>query len=365
MRRGVALFLALALLPGCSSMLEREYLSVTAHVNQTVLADDPSILRAENYQGLVNGLLYFVSQGLETGTIRLTKYAGDPEADLAAACAEVQEEDPLGAYALDGIEAECSLIVSYYECSLSFSYRRTPEQLSQVRTVSGSSAIRTGLAQALTAYEPEVALRISSYYGDENTLLTLLDEAYQSIGLAALGMPQVELTLYPQVTGGSQRIAELIFTYPHSLRELRRQAADNTKTAQSLSSQSYASEEEAALRFARSLHYNPEGPSSTYEALSGAGADSLGVALACQALCSGYGLPCLLVSGSREGVPHHWNLVQVDGVYRHLDASADEPALCGDNQMEGFDWDASRYPASPGNDMETLFSGMEDDAQNP
>jgi len=347
MRRVMALILSLTLLSGCASMLEREYVSVTAHVNQTVLADDPSILRAENYQGLVNGVLYFVSQGMESGTIRLTKYTGDPEVDLAAACTEVREEDPLGSYAVEDIEYTCSLIVSYYECSFSLSYRRTMEQVERIRTVSGSSAIREELAQALSAHAPEVALRTSSYYAEEEAILALLSEAYQSIGLAALGMPQAELALYPQLGGGSQRIAELVFSYPDDAAGLDRQYQDNVQTAEKLAARGYPSDGEAALAFAQAVTYAPDGPSSTYAALSGAGADSLGVALAYQAVCAQYGLPCRLVSGTRDGAAHHWNLVQVDGVWRHMDAAAPEAALLGDSRMEGYEWDRDSCPPCP------------------
>lgn len=215
MRRASALLLALSLLlSGCTSMLEVDHLSASPHVNQAVIADDPSVLRAENYQGLVNGVLYFVSQGMDSGTIRLTKYTGDPELDLAAACAEVQAEDPLGAYALAGIEYTYNLIISYYECDFSFAYRRTAEQLDALRTVSGSSAIREELARTMEARQPELALRISSYYAQEETLRTLLEEAWQSLDPAAPNTPQAEMTFYPQLDSGSQRIVELMFTYP-------------------------------------------------------------------------------------------------------------------------------------------------------
>ena len=51
------------LLTGCSSILEREYRSVSRHVSQTSDADDTSALRVENYSDLVNSVLYFVSAG--------------------------------------------------------------------------------------------------------------------------------------------------------------------------------------------------------------------------------------------------------------------------------------------------------------
>ena len=45
------------LLSGCSSMLARDYASVTAHNMAQTAEGDPSVLRADSYQELVNALL--------------------------------------------------------------------------------------------------------------------------------------------------------------------------------------------------------------------------------------------------------------------------------------------------------------------
>ena len=349
MRSILALAVCLALLSGCSAMLEGDRLLVTDHVNQTVLADDPSVLRAENYQGLVNGVLYFVSQGMDTGTIQLAKYTGAPQADLAAVCEEVQQEDPLGCYALEQVDYEYSRVLSYYECTFRFTYRRTPEQLQALRSPSGSPGIRQELARALSAHQSSAALRISGYYAQEDTLHTLLEQAYQSIGPAALGFPQVEMIFYPQMANQSQQyIVELIFSYPLEAAELARQQQEVTAAIQEQAAVIRPTQGEAALAFARQLHYDPAGLSSVHAALLGSGGDSLGVALALQSLCQAYGLDCQLVSGTRNGGTHFWNIVRTEGVYRHLDASSDDPQLLRDSQMAGYRWEAADYPACPG-----------------
>ena len=349
MRRSMLLLLTLALcLTGCTSMLEGDHLSANPHVNQTVVSNDPSVLRAENYQGLVNGLLYFVSQGMESGTIRLTKYTGDPELDLASVCAEVREEDPLGCYALDNISYHYNLIVSYYECTFSLTYRRTPAQLMALRTVSGASAIREELQQALQTHQSEVALRIPTYYAQEDTLSALLGETYGAIGPAALGMPQVTITLYPQGNStATQRIAELVFTYDQTQAELTRQSQRVIELATQLSSAPYDSPSEAASAFADALTYRPGASSSVYAALSGGGADSLGVALAYQILCAQYGLTCQVIHGTLDHAPHSWNVVEVDRVFRHIDATTQAHPLRSDGEMSGYEWDADAYPACP------------------
>ncbi len=123
-------------------MLNRKYVSMEPHDQFSYAGTGSSVLRAETYQGLVNAIVYLVSQGSEQGVIRLYNYTRDVEADLSSACLEVAKEDPLGAYAVDYIKYDFSRIVSYYEADVHITYRRTAEQIKNVLSVTGSSAIK-------------------------------------------------------------------------------------------------------------------------------------------------------------------------------------------------------------------------------
>ena len=97
--RILALALCLSLLlTGCEAMLHGEYLTVEPHSMLSAAEDDSSVIRVENYQELVSGILSLVSACQEQGVIQLSNYnTRDVEADLTAACLEVSHEDPLGA----------------------------------------------------------------------------------------------------------------------------------------------------------------------------------------------------------------------------------------------------------------------------
>ena len=101
------------LLSGCSSLLARSYTSVTPHSATPPAEGDSSILRVENYQELVNALIYLISLGEEEGTVRMYNYDQDVEQSLSNACLEVVQEDPLGAYSVDFIRYDVTPIVSY------------------------------------------------------------------------------------------------------------------------------------------------------------------------------------------------------------------------------------------------------------
>ena len=80
-RRTLAVLTAAAVLvlTGCSAMLERSFTSVTPHNSAPTAEGDPSVLRADSYQELVNALIYLVNAGAQEGTIRLYL---DPDQEL-------------------------------------------------------------------------------------------------------------------------------------------------------------------------------------------------------------------------------------------------------------------------------------------
>ena len=66
------------------------------------------------------------------------------------------------------------------------------------------------------------------------------------------------------------------------------------------------------------------------------------------AMCRMAGLECMIVSGTRDGVSHYWNIVFYEGAYHHLDLlrCADETGFAAqwDREMVGYVWDYSAYP---------------------
>ena len=70
------------LLSGCSSLLDRPYVMVEPHVERPAVSGDSSTIQVDTYSELVNAVLFFVSQGVEEGTIQLTDYQGEVEEDL-------------------------------------------------------------------------------------------------------------------------------------------------------------------------------------------------------------------------------------------------------------------------------------------
>lgn len=212
------LLLGCLLLSGCHTLMERSYHTVTPHIQFSDEDTNPSILRAETYQGLVSALLHLVGQCKESGVIRLYQYAsltGSASSDVDRACLEVTQEDPLGAYAVDYIKYNVTQTAAYYEVTVSLTYTKTPEELAQVISVTGSTAIAQELRELLPQQPEQVVFRISHFTRADSTETVrqaVLDAYYESQTKTPLPpLVEVQVTLYPNQ--GQQRVAEILLTW--------------------------------------------------------------------------------------------------------------------------------------------------------
>ena len=345
------------LLTGCSSMLERDYLMVSPHNRLPEVADESNAVWASSYTELLTAILGQVTAHQEVGVVRLRSWTSDVQASLDRACEEVSRTDPLGAYAVERISPTYTFVVTYYEATISIDYSHTAEQIAAVTTVTGSGAIRAELRDALAGFVTETAFRVNYLAPDQDAayIRRLIQEAYYDQPLSALGMPTVQVNLYPE--SGSNRVVEVILTYPEDPELLREKSLKLALAVESMAGPYRSglgpailySNLSTALREAMPL---PEGdpapvaPGSTaYAALVEGAADSEGMALAYQALCDQLSLECQVVEGDWNGTHRFWTIVGLNGGHRHVDPSRADGLLLTDAQMAeaGFTWSAD-YP---------------------
>lgn len=360
-----ALVAALALaLTGCASMLERDYASASKHVEYPVSADS-SILQAESYQGLVSAILYFVSEHAPTGVVHLSNYLGDVGADLDEACAEVAEQDPLGAYALNGITHNHTRIVSYYEVTFAFDYAHTAEEVAAIVPATGSQAIFQAVSAALVRFDPVCVLRLSYFTGDEAALLAQTRQAWLNTPLAALAQPEVGVKLYPD--SGTSRVAEFTFTWPGDTEALAARAAQLETAALLLLQELDTPPEDLTAEMLLNaldsrMETGEEGGGTAYDALMEGRADNLGKTLALRLLCQLADLEATAVEGRLNGEARFWLIVSTPEGYRHLDPSAEERPYATDGEFAalGYEWSADRYPDCI--DYEAVSAGETEDS---
>lgn len=159
---------ALLMLAGCS-LLERGYGSVTPHVSSYYESEAGDVLRAENYQDLVNDLLVLIGDYATEGTIWLYHDEGDSEAEQAIeeACQEVQRETPMGSYAVEYITYTVSEDSRLYsELVVSIAYRRSEAQLKSIVHATSVSALNTLLPTAVENGASELVVQVG-YFQDQ------------------------------------------------------------------------------------------------------------------------------------------------------------------------------------------------------
>lgn len=210
MKKRCALLLMLCLLTGCTPLLEREYSTVEPHSSKFWESEAAGTLRAENYQDIVNDLLILIGQHTETATLRLYNVENKTRAAdlLERATVEVQQETPMGAYAVEYITSSSQEQRGYYEVELQIGYRRTLEQIRAVVNATSPSALYTLLDTALEEGRTELAVRLG--YWDQENSQAQVDEALARVreerGL--LERPMWPVLYYP--AGGPVGLIEFL-----------------------------------------------------------------------------------------------------------------------------------------------------------
>ena len=170
--------------------------------------------------------------------------------------------------------------------------------------------------------------------------------------------PQVVVNIFPET--GTSRLVELKFTYQTSrdaLRVMQTQVHTVFESAAMYVS-SYSKETEKFEQlYGFLMNFLVEGDyqletsiTPAYSLLRHGVGDKKAFATVYAAMCREAGLDCQVVTGTRDGDPWVWNLIRVDGAYYHLDllrcSERGYYRTYPDNQMDGYVWDYSAYPAS-------------------
>jgi len=353
-KRLIAAALVLCLvLSGCTSMLERDYVSATRHVEYHA-EDGASVIQAESYQGLVSAILYFVTRHDETGVIHLSNYTGDVAEDLKEACTEILEEDSIGAYALKDIEHEFNRIVSYYEVRLTFDYEHTEAEVREIWAVTSTTTMLSRVREAMGALKEKCAVNVYYLNRDKAALITEIRQIWLDTPLV-LEEPEVRVNLYPEV--GTNQVVECFFSWKD--REgLSARSSMTLAAAKRILEELEPGEEDrnlTPLDLAEALRQRVTvdqemGGGTAYDALVGGTANRRGLTMALKVLCDLEELGTTVVEGRLNGESAWWLIVEdreLD-LHRQLDPNGGEsPEYGWDERFRalGYEWSGERYPA--------------------
>lgn len=213
LKRLAAAVLVLCLLTGCASLLEREYSTAEPHSSKFWESEAADTLRAENYQDVVNDLLILIGQHKEFAVLRLYGFGNELSVaeKLEQAALEIQQETPLGAYAVEFITFGGQSQLDYYEATLQIGYRRTAEQIQAVVSATSPEAVYSLLGSALDNGRPELAVRLG-YWGDDGAakVETAMAQLREERGLTE--SPAWQVCYYPE--NGPVELVEFLLEPP-------------------------------------------------------------------------------------------------------------------------------------------------------
>lgn len=339
------------LLSGCGWM-DGSYVSVTPHVvTRDQEADDN--IQISTYSQLRSALTDMVDGGVTHGLFSLVDYPQERIAsDMTMAESYIMWSYPIGAYAVEELTYEYGSGGAQNVLSVEITFRHGKTEINRIQTVRGISGAQSAIAAALRQCGSSLVLQITNYTPTD--FVQLVADYAAEYPQSVMETPQVSCEIYP--SSGDVRVVELYFTYQTNRESLR--AMQSNVLPIFSSAQLYVSGEAEALTKYNQLYtflterfdYTIETSiTPAYSLLCHGVGDSRAFAQVYAAMCRQVGLSCQVVSGTREGESHFWNIIQDGESYYHVDLlrSMEEGAYVQltDAQMQGYVWDYSAYPA--------------------
>ena len=352
-RRLIALALVLALmLSGCSWM-DGSYVSVTPHQVGIGQTDRGNASPVRNYTELRGALVGLIDSGAVEGLFSLAEYPRtDVIRDMDRAVEYAMGAYPVGAYAVESIDYDFGTGLGASALSVDIKYRRSREQIGLIRTVRWISGARKEVESALDECLDTLVLQVTGYQeADYNAIIR--DYALRNPD-KVLEIPGVTVRVYPD--RGDIRVVELSFHY-RTERETLRKMRDQVQPVFSSAVLYVTGQASDRTKFSQ-LHtflterfdYKIETTvTPAYSLLCQGVGDSQAFAQVYAVMCSRIGLEAQIVSGTKEGASHWWNLVKIDDGWYHVDLLGSKRfETLTDDLMSGYEWDRGSYPAATG-----------------
>ena len=354
------LFFALSLLLGGCGWLNGSFVSVTPHEAPKQVAHADTITAA-NYKDFLAALKQLVAAGTEVAAIHVEEYPEKAlEAGIRRAVYTVMHNDPIGAYAVEDIQYEIGSSSGLPAVSITVSYRHNSTELQRIRRAAGITQARSITANALESYEAGIVLLVGQY--EDTDFSQFVQDYAREHPETIMEVPQVTQALYGT---GESRVVELIFSYQTSRDSLRRMQTQVKPVFESAvlyvsgDGDDYQKFSQLYAFLMERFDYKLETSiTPSYSLLRHGIGDSRAFAQVYAAMCRDAGLTCMTVTGTRDGEPWTWNIILDGEEYYHVDllrcSERGKYRELTDEEMEGYVWDYSDYPACTGKPVPEL-----------
>ena len=337
------------MLSGCS-WLDGSYVSVTPHQEQTVSVRNEN-LTASNYDELLAVLESVIAKGTESCVINAVNYDSYLlSLNMENAVQRVRKIYPIGAYAVESLEYEIGSNSGKTAIAVEITYQHNRTELRQIQTVADVESARNLLGQSLENYDAMLVVQLEQY--EETDFYQMVQDYAMEHPQSVMETPAVAWEVYGI---GNARLVELTFTYQTSrdaLRTMQTQVQPVFDSAalyvsgEGTQNQKYS--QLYSFLMERFDYVQETSITPAYSLLRHGVGDSRAFATVYAAMCRTAGLECQVVTGTRDGEPWTWNIVQDKDTYYHVDLlrcdEQDSFSAMTDNEMSGYVWDYSAYP---------------------
>lgn len=351
----VVLCFLLEAMSGCG-WIQNEYRVVAEHKEppvQTETETEPVIPMASDISSLSSVILDFVYEGSAQNLIDVTMFYGDVRLDIATVMARLAVE-PVYAYAVDYTDYEVVEEDGTVYLKINMVYRRSAEEIAAIVYARDMDRAKSLICTALNNFDVAITMKIAGFSNIDYAAYVL--QYCLENPCRVVEIPEVTVTVYPD--SGPTRIVEMHFGYENSRDDMRTMLQNVSTVCVSAGAYVHSADDDPQ-RLERLCEYLV----TRNEYQTADGTLTPAYSLLCQELASDAGfasvlyytakradLECYLVSGTKDDQPYCWNIVNVDGKYRHIDLMAQwqngetTPILYADADMEGYQWDTAAYP---------------------
>ena len=349
------------LLTGCGWM-DGSYVHISDHQEDGSGVQDQT-LSASSYMELEDVLSQMIRTGTSEGLIYLSDYVRNmAESGMSVVSRWLTTKNPLGAYAVESIDYEIGSNSGKPAIAVTIHYRHSPMEIKQIHQVQTVESAEEAIGNALESLKSGVVILIEKYE-DVDFIQMVTDYAILH-PQTVMEIPHVTEEIY----GTDQaKIVELSFSYRSSRDALKlmRQQVEPVFEAARL----YVSEEAPMFQkysqlysflMERFEYRNQSSITPAYSLLHHGVGDSNAFAIVYRAMCQSVGLQCEILTGSRDGEPWSWNLIDLGDHPGHIDllqsSSAGGLHVLTAAEMQSYVWDYSAVPGFQAEEQELQIS---------
>lgn len=349
--RIIALILCMVmLLSGCSTWLSGDYNSVTPYHDEGTKHTDESAT-VNSYMQLRDALLELMESGMQEGILYITDVTEDQcTYYMETAINYLMQNTAIGAYAVNNVSFDVGTNAGKLAIAIKIEYLHNRSEILRIKQTKSMDDVQKLIRVALENNETRLVTQVQEYRARD--LVLFVENYVNENPQICMELPQVSVATYPE--SGSERIIEIVFLYQTSRESLRsmKQIVDNVFK----SAQYYVNIDiEDLEKYTQLYTFLMERYDYTYETsitpayslLRHGVGDCRAFALVYMAMCRQVGLDCKVVSGTKNGEPWYWNVLNMDDVYYHVDLlecnAQGAIMLQTEENMTGYVWDYSAF----------------------